>query len=152
MYTIKDLSEGRVAVINNGSVSELRELLRLAFPSDYSRLQGSERYYYGIELYGDNSWTGDFETNLPTQSVKDFLIEERKLAKTPEYVSEVDMYGWYRVDTFIPSDEYDGFEFECEVEGAVGVYYFVWRAEPEAFCWGGQYGAFVDDVLYWRRS
>ena len=150
MYSIKDLSEGKVAVVNDGSVKELREVLKLAFPDDYSRLQGSERYYYGTRIYSDLSWTGDFETHLPTQSVKDFLIEERKLAKTPEYVSEVGSHGWYRVDSFIPSDEYDGFIFECEVEGAVGYYNFIWRAESEAFVDG--VGAFVDGVLYWRRS
>ena len=58
MFTIEDLKQGRCAVINDGTLEELREVLRLAFPDSI----------LDVSL--------DKNTNLPTQSVKDFLNKE----------------------------------------------------------------------------
>lgn len=73
-YTIKDLAEGKCAVKNDGTLGELREVLRLAFPSDkcipngdcdnYKRHDTDHAYWTHLRL---------MDTDLPTQSVKDFL-------------------------------------------------------------------------------
>lgn len=40
MYTIKDLAEGRVAVINDGDWNDLEKVLRKAFPKDKGYIGG----------------------------------------------------------------------------------------------------------------
>lgn len=74
-YTIQDITNGNCAVINDGSLEELKLVLRLASP-DYvvaDNIRGSERVYW---MY-DNAkyWTCNNHTSLPTQSVKEFLKE-----------------------------------------------------------------------------
>jgi hypothetical protein len=73
MYTIDDLRNGKCAVINDGTLEELREVLKLAFPNDKSIITGSCDFYYkGNQI----EWHADNDNNLPTQSVKDFLKKE----------------------------------------------------------------------------
>ena len=72
-YTIKDITEGKVALINDGNLEQLREVLKKAFPEDKSKLLGDLQYYKictGLTYLG---WVGCTTTTLPTQSVKDFL-------------------------------------------------------------------------------
>lgn len=74
-FTIADLRNGKVAVINDGTLEELREVLRLAFPIDRATVEGWDKYYYALDNKG--IWTSEIEkTTLPTQSVKDFLKKE----------------------------------------------------------------------------
>lgn len=102
-YTIKDLAEGRCAVINDGTLGELREVLRMAFPDYEITPYGDCKIY---KLYG-KYWIGADCTNLPTQSVKDFLkpslsdkIEELKeLAKSQGLECEVVVKERKRVKT-----------------------------------------------------
>lgn len=74
-FTIKDLAEGRCVIVNNGSVEDLNEVLRAAFPDDTDFYAGNEPYYYG----DDGCWIGIRETNLPTQSVNDFMEELKNI-------------------------------------------------------------------------
>ena len=106
MYTIKDLAEGRCAVINDGALEELREVLRMAFPEDEDKPGKSEFYYRNDDFHSE--WQGDMlKPNLPTQSVKDFLkpsiqdkIEELKeLAKSQGMECEVVVKERKRVKT-----------------------------------------------------
>lgn len=73
MFTIEDLKQGKCAVINDGTLKELREVLRLAF-SGTSDTDGLYKFYYAF----GNDWDCNDKTNLPTQSVKDFLIKDLK--------------------------------------------------------------------------
>ena len=73
MFTIEDLKQGKCAVINDGTLEELREVLRLAFPNSNST-DGLYKFYYAKY----NAWNCDDSCNLPTQSVKDFLNKELK--------------------------------------------------------------------------
>lgn len=70
LYTIKDLKEGRVAVINDGTLGELKEVIKAAFPEDALSPSGSTCYYFA-----DNTkeWYPSDKTDLPTQSVKLFI-------------------------------------------------------------------------------
>lgn len=80
-FTIKDLSEGRCAVINDGTVEELNKVLRAAFPNS-PKANGSWIYYYtDIKVGG-----GVHKPTIPIQSVKDFLAELEK----PEFPKKGD--------------------------------------------------------------
>lgn len=75
MYTIKDLSEGRVAVINDGTVEELNKVLKEAFPDDYDHASGIDVYYYKSP-YTKGHWRSCRDNLVkPIQSVKDFLSQ-----------------------------------------------------------------------------
>ena len=73
MFTIEDLKQGKCAVINDGTLEELREVLRLAFPNSNST-GGLYKFYYARY----NAWDCVDNCSFPTQSVKDFLIKELK--------------------------------------------------------------------------
>ena len=86
MYTIKDVSKGKCAVENDGTLKELREVLKLAFPKKVrmgrksqglGRAWGEFKYYLKNENFIDDWYPGD-STSLPVQSVKDFLVPETK--------------------------------------------------------------------------
>lgn len=73
-YTIQDLADGKCAVINDGTLEELTEVLRRAFPEDITTPEGFSKLYL---RWGDaDVWKTEDKTDLPTQSVKDFLVEE----------------------------------------------------------------------------
>lgn len=72
-YTIQDLREGSCAVENDGTLEELREVLKKAFPDDKAIPKGGIKFYY---LNANGYWKLSDGTNLPIQSVKDFLIED----------------------------------------------------------------------------
>ena len=82
MFTIEDLKQGRCAVINDGTLEELREVLRSALPDSILDVAGGCRYYFlDKKLKNEDGvyiWDLDKNTNLPTQSVKDFLNKELK--------------------------------------------------------------------------
>ena len=104
-YTIKDLSEGRVAVINDGSVEDMVSLLAVAFPNydvltllevrDYINLCSKEFYY--LSAHYEGAWVSYIKTDLPKQSVKVFL-EELK-AESPlvaKFMEELDQVPYMR--------------------------------------------------------
>jgi hypothetical protein len=86
LFTIQDLSEGKCAVINDGTKKELNKVLDKAFPSDIT--SGGEMSFYMFNW--DIFWKGTNETTLPTQSVKDFLkqMEKPKLTLDDAYIVE----------------------------------------------------------------
>jgi hypothetical protein len=75
MYTIEDLKNGKCAVINDGTLEELREVLDLAFPIDRVPVGGFDKYYFALGNKG--IWTSaSQQIIMHTQSVKDFLKKE----------------------------------------------------------------------------
>ena len=88
-YTIEDLREGRVILVNDGTLEQLREVLAEAFPIDtYITLGSSE--LYGLDTSSTIPlWDGckvleDHQALLPTQSAADFLREEKEDQWIPE--------------------------------------------------------------------
>lgn len=76
MKTIKDLAAGKVIARNNGTVAELIELMRLAFPKSSYVPNGNSQYYGKDTLTRKpNGWHGFNENpgNKPVQDVTDFL-------------------------------------------------------------------------------
>jgi hypothetical protein len=88
VYTLKDLAEGKVAVVNDGTPEELWKVLCVAFPKDedVDNVQDFKEiyfntYYTAAHFKADDSFFGfwadtkDTHTDLPTQSVKVFIKE-----------------------------------------------------------------------------
>ena len=79
MFTIEDLREGRCAVINDGSLEELREVIILAFPSDSLDVVGFSNYrLFSASTLERGKWGYRTIEDLPTQSVKDFVSKGLK--------------------------------------------------------------------------
>lgn len=76
-FTIEDLRNGKCAVINDGTLDELRSVLKAAFPGYGISCKGDSRYYYKYR-HNLQTWISSDESCLPIQSVKDFLIQEDK--------------------------------------------------------------------------
>ena len=72
-YTIEDLRNGKCAVIHDGTLKQLQEVIKLAFPKS-TPPSGNSTYYFK-DNYND-SWDYDVYSDLPKQSVKDFLKSE----------------------------------------------------------------------------
>lgn len=72
LFTIKDLAEGKCALVNDGLSEELRKVLNIAVINSANDYKGTSKYYWSP---GDYHWNnGHTNTlNLPIQSVKDFL-------------------------------------------------------------------------------
>lgn len=77
MFTIEDLRQGRCAVINDGTLEQLREVLRSAFPNDKSVVESYIGYKY-FSAMDENCWDCWNQITLPKQSVKDFLYKDLK--------------------------------------------------------------------------
>ena len=76
---IKQLREGTIALKNDGTLDELRKVLKYAFPLDivnttvlYLNYSASNKKYY---------WIGADTPNLPSHSVKEFLKPENEYPK-----------------------------------------------------------------------
>jgi len=58
---IKQLKEGKIAVHNDGTLKELTEVLRYAFPKDGWSITGASKYYIS---HGNTHWISTNETDL----------------------------------------------------------------------------------------
>ena len=136
MFTIEDLKQGRCAVINDGTLEELREVLRLAFPDSILDVSGGCRHYFlDNKLKNEEEiyvWDLDKDTNLPTQSVKDFLTKELKRGDLV-WVSDRD-----------PNERDDQLIFLTKVVGAK--YPFICVEESDEICFND--GEVFDTIHY----
>ena len=76
---IKQLREGTIALKNDGTLDELREVLKCAFPKEMTNPQGVLNYYYKRPYHDE--WIGIDYTHLPSHSVKEFLKSENEYPK-----------------------------------------------------------------------
>ena len=101
-FTIEDLANGKCAVINDGTVDELNKVLEDAFPN--SLAQGDCKFY--IANSRKTSWLAYDKLegfNLPTQSVKDFIIEEEfKLPRNWYFKVTPENYEKFKHLRFLP--------------------------------------------------
>lgn len=72
MYTIEDVTNGKCAIINDGTIEQLKEVLHTAFPLDRKVIGGNNKIYMA-STSNPGFWNSSNNTDLPTQSVKDFL-------------------------------------------------------------------------------
>lgn len=84
-YTIEDLREGRCVIVNDGTIKELRAVLKAAFPEDDSTVIGCARYYSGKKVNKNSSpiWIVNKEPypRRRRQSVRDFLPQIKMCKK-----------------------------------------------------------------------
>lgn len=76
---IEKARKGEIAILNDGSVEELRKVLIEVWPDDKvsKRAEGCDKYYYRDT---DEIWEADEETSLPAHSVKDFFMNTKDKA------------------------------------------------------------------------
>jgi hypothetical protein len=70
---IEDLRTGKVAIKNDGTIEELRDILRYAFPDDDSPIAGGVKFYF-VEDWNNQKWNCSNFTDLEFNSVKDFFV------------------------------------------------------------------------------
>lgn len=73
---ITKLRNGEIAAENNGTLEQLREVIREAFPKNQTPM-GRFRYYFLDTDYIDECDYGDL-TNLPIKSISDFYQPEQR--------------------------------------------------------------------------
>ena len=101
---VDQLAKGEIAIINDGSLEQLKEVLSMCFPDNeiVKMIHGSSEYYFkDINLTSSNG------TNLPKVSISKFYEMEKeiigyKLIK-PEYLNAVcSIVGpWFKIDSMI---------------------------------------------------
>lgn len=74
---IQQLRNGEIAAENNGTLEQLREVLKAAFPKDETTVEGNHRFYFMKHVH-TNEWLCFDEINLPIISVADFYQPEPK--------------------------------------------------------------------------
>jgi hypothetical protein len=77
VWTLEDLRLGKVALLNDGSLEDLKEVLKTVFPEDTATdsMNGGCKYYFKHpnSIKYPNYWDCADYTDLPTQSLKKFL-------------------------------------------------------------------------------
>lgn len=78
---IAKLAAGEIAVKNDGTLEELKSVLRAAFPKDESRIGGRYKYYYALS---SDKWdcSDDYKHSF---SVSEFLTEDEKIGQEPAF-------------------------------------------------------------------
>jgi hypothetical protein len=97
-YTIEDLRNGKVAVVNDGTVEELDKVVKYAFDW-FVKEDESNRYLFKMGVkYGTSNGT-----DLPTQSVKVFLKEIEQKENKQMGTKELKVGDYFR-----------GFKYDCD--------------------------------------
>ena len=139
-FTIKDFAEGRCAVKNDGTVEELNKVLKAAFPTDIESTGGWDFY---MKKNLDDEWIGADFTELPIQSVKDFLeeLEKPKLPKRGDRILvSIDGHYWEKSI------------FLTYIEGAKDPIICVAKDDEELFNHGDKFGIEVFSYCTSRRQ
>lgn len=75
--------KGEIAILNDGSVEELREVLKEVWPQD-DWLVGGACKYYSSHCMDDIYYNGSRETKKPAHSVKEFFMPDTQTIKGSE--------------------------------------------------------------------
>ena len=97
IYTLEDLSNGKCAVINDGTLKELQAVLKHCFPDDNCQINGLRDYYFASNLKG--KWNGNENVKLcgiPTQSVVEFYNQILKTMK--QYLTRKQLIELHKAD------------------------------------------------------
>ena len=82
---IEQLRKGTIVVEKDGTLEELRKVLKYDFPNGKTKISGNFKYYYKYRgsYHGYEWWLGN-KTNLPIHSVKEFLTQEKQIMKVTD--------------------------------------------------------------------
>lgn len=75
---IKELQEGKCAIINNGTLEQLKEVLKEAFPEHSSSIDafiGSSTFYFERHAHIESDTK---QPDMPAYNIEDFFKEEEK--------------------------------------------------------------------------
>lgn len=80
---IQQLQDGEIAVKNDGSLEELKRVLKVAFPED-TFMNPSGKYYYSASKQHKGCWRSDNNSLLPTVKTAAFIkeLDNRTTMKT----------------------------------------------------------------------
>jgi hypothetical protein len=92
---IQRLRDGKIAVKNDGTIEDLNEILKEAFPN--TETIGIWDFYYAVEK--EHYWGCDSTTTLPIYSVKDFFTDAEQEKTFPRVMLVNDVND---IDTSIP--------------------------------------------------
>lgn len=67
--------KGEIAILNDGSVEELREILKECWPDDDDLKIGTSKYYFKSRR-GKLGWANAQDSIYPAHSVKDFFMDQ----------------------------------------------------------------------------
>src|SRR5690606_21639118 len=77
---IKQVALGDIAVENTGTLADLREVLKAAFPKDNNyEPNGTNKYYQS-----ESAWSAVDKTTLPSVPLTDFFISEPEVSESTE--------------------------------------------------------------------
>jgi hypothetical protein len=93
LYTIEDLRNGICAVINDGTLEELNEVLKIADGNIY-KTSGLYKHYF---FYKTKAICTN-EIDLPKQSVKTFLNQKNMQEQTLTRIQLLDSHFWFECD------------------------------------------------------
>ena len=130
---IKKLAAGEIAVKNDGTVEQLRKVLKAAFPDDEFPVKGSDVYYYS----GDGGkWAAFRETRLPSHPISDFYTDDKPEFVRGEVVEVRDSEG----------DNWQRRIYLTKIEGSTHQYICVGYAHEDRFRVKKEF-----DINYWRQ-
>jgi hypothetical protein len=94
-YTIEDLRNGKVALRNDGTLQQLEEILRFAFPQDSVPIRPHYQYLYFFADEHEGKWACTdslAKTKIPCQQIQLFineLAEHRQLVIVNESIERL---------------------------------------------------------------
>ena len=72
---IQKVKDGKVAILNDGNINQLREVILWCFPNDKAGLAGTS-WVYIASTANYSHWAANNEKNKPTVSIKEFYKDE----------------------------------------------------------------------------
>jgi hypothetical protein len=135
---IQQLRNGEIAVENDGTIEQLQQVIKEAFPKDKASTSGISTFYFKC-VSDDISWDSEPNTELPFFSVNDFFIEEKTFPRVM-LVSDVDDIetASKRVIFMVKNGKYLGWEGAKTIEESERVievfsWDYAWEVEEQTF-------------------
>lgn len=130
---IERLAAGEIAVKNDGTLEQLKEVLKAAFPEDDYQPKGKDVYYYSS---GGDKWAAFRETMLPSHPISDFYTEYK-----PEFVR-----GEVVEVRDIEAEDWQKRIYLAKIEGSTHPYICVGYAHEDRFKLNKEF-----EINYWRQ-
>ena len=132
---IKKLAAGEIAVKNDGTLEQLREVLKAAFTEDDSETNGNYNYYF-MHSQSAKTWDCVNHTTIPSHPISDFYTEDQPEFVRGEVVEVRDM----------EADNWQKRIYLTKIEGSTHPYICVVYAHEDRFKLNKEF-----DIIYWRQ-
>lgn len=83
MNNLEKLTAGEIAARHNGTLEQLKEVLKHCFPDDKIEILGESKFYHSVDKKTWQDYDGIFSTTLPAIDITQ-LWEELQALKKPE--------------------------------------------------------------------